>query len=424
MSEASVHPTTAVQTRTLDCGTVLLIEPNPSVRTTALVWWLPAGAALDPPGEGADGLAVMCAEMLERGAGTLDSRAFNDSLDRMGVIRDISLHAVATRLSASCRSKQLEGALELLVDQVRRPLMPEDALEPVRSLCLQAIDGLQDDPSALAGLAMSRRALPAPLNRSSYGNTEVIKQVDLETIRATWAQRARPHGSIIAIAGNVDPDRIADHLSGLLDGWEGAPPEIGALSEPIGGVEHVEHASAQVHLEMGFDSPKAGDPEEWAFLAAVRTLGSGASSRLFESVRERRSLCYDVHANYAPGKYVGLCTIGSGTTPDRADETVECIFEELKRFGDDGLEKAEFERVRRGFKTQLMMHGESTSARSFALAHDYYQRGHVRTLASLAESIDTLTFEEVDEVARNRMNASWRDDPVRVAVGPKSPFPS
>lgn len=422
MSDAPCEPTSTIQEFPLECGAILLVEPNRSVRSAAISWWVPAGPAYDPPGEQADGLAVMCAGMLERGAGERDSRSFNDELDRMGVIRDVTLSSTLARVSASTRGAHIADAFELLADLILRPRMPADALEPVRSLCLQAIDGLNDDPSALAGLALSRRAAPAPLNRNSYGTAEVIKSLKLEDIRDAWNVRARPQGSIIAISGDVDAEQVHAQLERLLKDWTGSGPPLRELNDPIGGDEHIEQATAQVHLEIGLAAPRIGDEDEWGFLAAVRALGAGASSRLFETVREKHSLCYDVHAAYAPNKHFGLCAIGSGTTPDRVDETMDCIFSELERLGAGGLEPDEFERVRRGLKTRLMMHGESTSARSYALASDHHQRGHARTLSTLANSIDALTQEEVDNVIEKWMNAAWRADPVRVAVGPKAPF--
>lgn len=424
MSEASCRTTDSILTHELDCGALLLMEPNPSVRSAALSWWVPSGTAHDPAGPDRDGLAVLCAEMLERGAGGLDSRAFNERLDACGVLREVSVHSTVTRVSASLRGEHLAETLGLMADLVLRPKLPADAMEPVRSLCLQSIEGLKDDPAGQAGVALHHRALPAPLNRSTYGCRQVIETADIESVRAAWSERSRPVGSIISVAGSFDPVATRELLEGLLSEWSGAPPELAELDAPIGGDQHLPQESAQVHLEIGLDAPRVEEEDELPFLAGVRTLGAGASSRLFESVRERRGLCYDVHAHYSATARFGLCTIGAGTTPERIGQTIDCIFEELEAFGREGVRPEEFDRVRRGLKTRLLMQGESTSARAFALAHDQHQRGAPRSLADIAARIDGLTHERVDEVVRRRMDAAWIESPVRVAVGPDSPFDS
>lgn len=424
MTDAPCQPAISILTHELECGALLLMEPNPSVRSVAISWWLAAGTAHDPAGSESDGLAVMAGELLERGAGGLDSRAFNEKLDALGVLRELSVNSTVTRLGASLRGEHLLSTIDLLADLLLRPMLPADAMEPIRSLCLQSLDGLADDPAARAGVALHRRALPAPLNRSSYGSRSVIEQMDIETIRSAWAERCRPRGSIIAVAGALEPQVLIDRFEKVLGGWTGAPPALPTITAPLGGDEHLHQASSQVHLEMGFQGPLVDHEDELPFLAGIRALGSGASSRLFESVRERHGLCYDVHASYSANRHFGLCNIGAGTTPERISQTIDCIFEELAGFGRDGIMVEEFDRVRRGLKTRLLMQGESTSVRAFALARDQHQRGAPRSLSMISDRIDALTHQQVDSVVRGRMDASWMQNPVRIAVGPESPFKS
>lgn len=423
MPKTPCAPTnSSIETITLDCGATLLVEPNESVQSTSLVWWMPSGTANDPLGEGNDGTAAMIAAMLERGAGELDSRAFNDALDSLGALRDVSVEPACTRLGASVRSTQLDAALELFSTMVLQPRFPEDGLEPVRSLALQAISSLRDDPSTLASINLGRIACPQPYNRSSYGNKAVIESMTLDSIRDTWAARNGPVGSIISIAGGVDPKAIAETLNRLLENFDSPAAQLPEHTKPIGGTHHTEQSGAQVYIELGLDAPAAGDPDELPFLVAVRALGGGCSSRLFESVREKRGLCYDVHASYASARHFGLCVIGAGTTPERVGETVTCIDEELAKFEEGGLTGEEFDRIICGLKTRTMMQGESTSARALAMTLDFFRRGAPRTLGQMAQEIEQLTHEQVQQTIRTRMGGDWRHTMARVSVGPCSPF--
>ena len=206
------HDDFVIEDRQLSCGVRLLVESNPSVKSAAISWWVPTGTMDDPDGENADGLAVLCAGMLERGAGGLDSRQFNDGLDRLGVIRSISVHDTSTRFSASLRTEELPRALEMLSDMILDPLMPEDGLNPVRSLCLQSIQGLVDQPPELASIRLNHLALPSPYNRSAYGSQQVLESATIEEIREAWRTRCLPHGSIISLAGGVDIDSVMETL--------------------------------------------------------------------------------------------------------------------------------------------------------------------------------------------------------------------
>ncbi len=418
------HGTSVIEDRELSCGVRLLVENNPSVKSAAVSWWIPTGTMDDPDGDDSDGLAVLAAGMLERGAGGLDSRSFNDGLDRFGVIRNVSVHDTSTRVSASLRNEQLPDALGMLADMVLDPLMPEDGLDPVRSLCLQSIQGLVDQPPELASIRLNHLALPAPFNRSAYGSTRALESATISDVREAWHTRCLPHGSIISLAGGIHAEDAAEMLESRLAAWSGGANKTPEARPRIGGDEHVEQSGSQVHVEMAFDAPALGSSEELLFLVATRILGGGSSSRLFDHVREQQGLCYDVHAGYLRRASGSLCTIGAGTTPDRVSRTVESIYEELERFGDGGITESEFDNVMVGLKTRLMMHGESMAARAAAIASDFHDRGAPRTLSEVAREIDELSHKAVDELVRSYFSSKWSSGVARVAVGPSTPFAS
>mgnify|MGYP000938492432 CR=1 FL=1 len=42
----------------------------------------------------------------------------------------------------------------------------------------------------------------------------------LPTIAAAWQRRARPGGTFIGVAGDVDPGKVRDTVERLLEGWQ------------------------------------------------------------------------------------------------------------------------------------------------------------------------------------------------------------
>ena len=82
-------------TTTLDCGLTVLFEPMPGVRSAALHWLLPVGAAGDP--DHRVGESALLDEFTARGAGDMTSREHSDALDRAGVQR--ASHAGTHHLS-------------------------------------------------------------------------------------------------------------------------------------------------------------------------------------------------------------------------------------------------------------------------------------------------------------------------------------
>ena len=396
---------------TLDNGLRLLIEPMPSVKSAAFKWLLPAGSAGDP----ADciGLSTMMEEFTARGAGDMSSREHSDALDRIGVSRSSNVGRNNFSISATCLGKNFAEALRLMNMVVQQPALAEQHLDAARSLCLQAIDSLPDDPQHLVMLKLGELHWPAPFNRNGYGQRDHLEAITLDHIRDGWKKRMVPTRSILAIAGNVDPSAVISQVEQLCDGWSGETSEPTATAAPTRGIAHIEEPTAQVHIAAAWDAPIERDADSMKERLATAVLSGGMSGRLFTEVRERRSLCYSVNASYRAGRDRGAVSLYAGTTPDRAQETLDVCIQEINRM-QQGVSEQEFNRAVVGMKTRLVMHGESTSGRAAALASDVFRIGQTRTLEEVATAVDAISLDELNAYLANRKI----DKMTVVALGP------
>jgi predicted Zn-dependent peptidase len=97
-----------------------------------------------------------------------------------------------------------------------------------------------------------------------------------------------------------------------------------------------------------------------------------------------------VWASYGAEREYGRTVAYAGTTPERAQETLDVTLNELRRIGraDGKITEEELERARIGMKSRLVFSGESSSARATALAHDVRKLGRARSLDEMAARID------------------------------------
>lgn len=404
-----------ISVRTLDCGMPLIVEHMPGVRSVGLTWLLPAGSATDP----ADrlGLCTMWSDLLFRGAGELDSRGQADAMDRLGLSRSCDPSTLHLRLGFSALGERLVEALPVIVDLVRRPRMEEEAIGPTRDLAIQAIESLADDPQERAMLALKERHAPPPLNRSGMGTIDSLTIISRTDLVEGWARQARPGsagqpgGAILAIAGDIEaaggPATLADRLNRLLDGWSGAAPEIRVgVSATRGTLHHIPDKSAQVQVVLMHDAPAEPDPDSRLERIVASVLSGGMAARLFTEVREKRGLCYSVNASYAAERDYGRCAAYVGTTPERAQESLNVLLAELHRINspEGRITQAEFDRAMIGIRAGLIFSGESTGARSAGLAGDQHRLGRPRSLDEIAQRYASVTLDEVHAyLARRRL---------------------
>jgi predicted Zn-dependent peptidase len=392
----------ALTQRMLRCGTPLLVERMTGVASASLNWLLPAGSVADH--DAFEGTSAMWEELLLRGAGQRSSRQHADDADRLGASRVSELGTYTLRVGTTCLGKSLHEVLPLIVDMVRQPHMDEESVKACLDLCVQAIEGLKDDPQERAMLLTRERHYPHPVHRTGMGTIAGLQACTREQLLASWQEHARPIGSIVCVAGDVDADAVAARFDELLEGWAGAAPVPRLAAVPARGYAHEQDPSEQVQIIVAYDGPPEPDASSMLEKLAVSVLSGGMSGRLFSEVREKRALCYSVNAGYRGDKEFGVVSAYVGTTPQRAQESLDVLMHELHRITtpEGRVTPEEFARAQIGMKSGLIFSGESTSARASALGQDWRRLGRARTLDEIAREVDAVSLDQLNAYLATR----------------------
>ncbi|MEM1444774.1 MAG: pitrilysin family protein [Planctomycetota bacterium] len=399
----SASDAATIQTHTFPNGLTLLAEPMAAASSVAVTLMVPAGVAQQP--EQQQGVAPLMADFVTRGAGGMSARDHSDALDRLGVQRSTDAQSRYFVTSGVMLGRNLEAGLPLLLDTALRPNLDDAAFGPCRDLALQAIDALQDEPQQRAMLELRAKHLPTPLGRSPLGVREQLEAMTADDARAFWAERCVSTGAVLSVAGAVDVRQLIEEVGGIVADWSGQADTVAVGSEPPRVYTHGHDDSTQLHVAVGYGAMPETHEDAMLQKAAVAVLSGGMSGRLFTEVREKRGLVYSVYARYVGQKDRGDVYAYAGTTTPRAQETLDVLVGELRRLS-DGVMPEEFDRAIVGMKSRLVMQGESTEARSGALAGDYVTFGYARSLGQRAAQVDAVTLDKLNDfVASHRPEA-------------------
>lgn len=391
----------AIKFFSLSNGLRVAIEAMASVRSVGVSLMTPAGSAREPAH--LEGLGALWSELLLRGAGDLDSKAQTDAFDRLGASRGVSSRTLFVTVTSRAMGTRLNDVLALVSTMVREPRFDPASIEASRELAIQSLLSLKDDPRERCALLAREHHLPPPINRTGYGRVETLRAITRDDLIREWARLAVADGSILAIAGDVDPVAASDAIERIFGDWSGSIPD--APLDPVGerGYHHETDDTNQVQIDVVHDAPRAGDPDAVLERVVQSVLSGGMSGRLFSEVREKRGLCYAVQSSYGPSRDYGTVSAYVGTTPERAQESLDVLLSELERINTEAdVSEDEFARAIVGMKSRTVFAGESTMARASALAGDVHRLGSPRTLAEIASEIDAVTLPRVIDYLRRR----------------------
>lgn len=389
-----------ISTQQTASGLHIVFEHMDAMESASMQLLVPAGSAHDH----ADTLggSSVASEILLRGAGALDSRAQADAFDHVGALRNSSVGVRFLSIGMSVVGARIVEALPLVIDMVRAPRFTDSSFAPACELARAGIASLADDPQQRAVLSARSRHLPAPYNRDTLGTISGIDALSPEQLANWWSSHAVPSGSILSIAGRFDADAVRSELDSLLDGWTGSMAQPADGAAPSRGYAHESDDSNQMQIVVLHDGPREGADDAVLERLAVSVLSGGMSGRLFTEVREKRGLCYAVSSSYRADRDRGVVTSYVGTTPERAQESLDVLLEQLGQISAGDVTREEFDRAVIGMKSRLVFAGESTRARAGACAADIANLGRVRTLDEIVQRIDSVTLDELNAYLQRR----------------------
>ncbi len=383
----------------LSNGMAVLGEPIENIASSAMTLLIPAGASRLPNGCG--GASSVICDWIMRGAGDMDSRQLIDTLDGLGLHKSSTVSSSHINLSASMEASNLLEAMKLYADIVLRPRLEPAQFELSRQLGLHELLAMDDDPRHKVMTMLYERFYPRPLGNSPYGTKEELESLNPDRAADIVKSLFDIPGSILAVAGKYDFEDVCRTAEELFGDSEPVSPVETEVSEAIRGNNHHQYEGAQVHIGMMTEADEITSDSYYDIMTAVSILSGGMSSRLFTEVREKRGLCYAVAARYHCLKgYAGIFSY-AGTTPDKAQQTLDVIKGEFDRLGEN-ITDDEMARAKVGLKSSVVMQSESSSARAMGIASDHYLLGRVRSLDEIKENVEKTTKKSVADYLEKR----------------------
>ena len=376
-------------------GMTVIVEEMDTVKSAAYSLTIPSGILYDEVGS--VGTSLILTELTAKGAGSYDSRALMEAFDSIGARHGESAGMYSTGYSGSLLAENLDAVMKLVSLMVREPRLPEEDIDPIKSLLAQDVRSLLDNPSRRVMHELSLRYFPAPFNRPSVGVAEDLEACKLTDLKKLFSRSYTPHNSILSIAGNVktaEVFKMAERYFGSWQGQESALPTMPTF--PARSNHHIQSESAQLQVALAYPSVKFAERYYYASRVLSDVLSGGMFGRLFIEVREKRGLCYSVYSGTSSTRLGGLTMAYAGTTTERAQETLDVMLDVLR--GVKGsITDEELKRSKANIKASLVMSEESSASRAGANANDWWWLKRLRSLDEIKAGIDSVTKSELDD---------------------------
>jgi predicted Zn-dependent peptidase len=359
-----------------------------------------------------NGLAHLFEHMVFKGAGGRSAREISEAIEDVGGELNACTERDTTSFTSAVIAEHLPLAVELIGDLILRPHFDAGDLEREKDVVLQELAEVEDTPSDLIFDQLWSAAYgDQPLGRSILGDENSIRRIAVDDLHGWAATRYRGGDLILSAAGKVDHDqlvRLADRSFGQLP--EGRAGEVPARFTE--GARRARGSGDQAHITFGFEGPRRLAGDYFAARLFADVVGGGASSRLFQELREDRGLAYSVSASLQAYSDTGLLTVHAATSRRESAAASQLIEHVLGSAANDATSR-ELDRARMQARAALLMQLETPWGQMAYASRQLSVHGR---LVRPAEIVDQLAAIDLDQL-RAAGAAITSSAPARAAIG-------
>jgi predicted Zn-dependent peptidase len=396
-----ISPVRDIEMTTLANGVRVITEEMPHVRSVSVGVWINAGSRSETSEQ--NGISHFIEHMLFKGTTRRSAEDIARSVDSIGGNLDAFTAKELVCFNTKVLDQHLSQAFDVLADLVLHPMFRTEDIEKEKGVILEEIKMEADSPDNLVHEIFSSNFWKDhPLGKPILGTPQTVKRFDGTMIRNYYGSVYVPANLIVTAAGNLTHERL---VALVCEHFESLPPVDLPQSDPVPATHarlalRNKKALEQVHLVLGVPSYPLPHEERFGCYVMNTLLGGGMSSRLFQNIRERQGLAYAVFSELNPYRDTGCMSIYAGTSTESARQVVESIIQEFRQLKSETVGEEELRRAKDHLKGSLMLSLESTSSRMSNLARQEMYFAKFFTLDELVESIEAVTADDVQRIAR------------------------
>ncbi len=375
-------------------GLTVVVQENHANATVSLSGAvLTAGGDSDPANR--RGLADFTAALLSRGTQSRSLLQIATALENVGANLDISGGSEYATISGESLTKNFPLLLDVLSDELRRPVFPQAEVDAARAQSLAGLEDARSDTGALADIAFADALYPPghPYHAPTLDEQEAtLKALTRQDLVQFHDSRYAPNKTILTIVGDVNAaDAIALVKKDLGD-WPArngltdvAIPDVPPAPAPVKPVVIFVPDKAQTDVRYGYPGLLTRrDPDFYRVIVANTILGggSGLASRLATNVRDRLGLVYGIYAGTDASLGPGPFTVEFGANPANVDAAVAEMDRQLVLLKDQGATPQEVQQAVAyltgaypvTLATDSAVAGQLLIAQIYGLGLDYIQK--------------------------------------------------
>jgi zinc protease len=305
-------------------------------------------------------------------------------------------------------SNQLDMVLFLEADRMRLPAITQETVDNQREAVKEERRlRVDNQPYGRTSETIAELAFENFANEHSIiGSMADLDAASLEDFTAFFKTYYAPNNAVLAIAGDVDEKtalaKVRKYFESIPSGP--TPPKLDTAEPPQKEERRVTLQDPLARLtlvDVAHQVPGGLSPDVDALSALSTVLGTGRSSRLYDSLVRQQQVAVQTYSGMQQGKGPGLFYLEAMVAPGKNPADVEkALYSEIEKVQTGPIQEWELEKARNAARRTLVSNLRSSLQRAILLSRYSVYFDDPGIINTRYERIASLKLEDLQRVAR------------------------
>jgi zinc protease len=409
-----------VETKIANGLQVVLIEDKRfPIVTVRMVFQ--AGSKFDPKDQ--PGLAGNVAALLTEGTKTRSQRQIAEELASIGGALSGNASPDALTLSASALAEHLPKLLGLMADVAINAAFPTEEIELHRANRKQALMAQKAQPNFLASERFSETVFGAGNPYAHIAPTvEALDKMDAKGLAGFRDTYLVPNNAHLILLGSIPPRAESVKLVESHFGkWPQKPVNVSITMrspEPKREIILVDRpGSVQADIHAGQLAVTRMHPDQMPLRVGSIILGGGASSRMFNEIREKQGFAYDAHTELDVRRETGVFKAVTQVRNEVIEPAMAALLKELEQMGKERVAAEELSNAKNFVSGTFLLNLETQGGLANQIAMTKEMGIPVSYIENFTVNIRAVEPDQIQKAAAKYITA---EDATIVIVGDAS----
>ena len=393
-----------LESRSLPNGLRVIMIEDHTMPVISYQTWFRVGSVDEKPGH--TGISHLVEHMMFKGTAKRPGKMdIARELDAIGAEYNAFTGEEYTGYYAKASMEKLDTIMDVVFDIFLNSKLAQEDIDTERGVIVEELNMYRDMPQRyIYDLFKKLLYGDQPAGWDIAGEKETVMSLKREQFVNYFNTHYVAKNTIIAIAGNVDPEIIkkkaGEYFSAIRDGNLVTKLPVTEKQSESALLVHYKKTD-QTHFLLGFRSCNMYDKRKYALGVLGTVLGGGMSSRLFEEVRDKRGLAYYVGAGNDTATDAGYFMVKAGVNNEKVFEAIKVVLDEIRKIKDSGIMAEELQRAKDNISGSMALGLEHSDAVANAYAGPILFENKVLTPEEELGKIKKVTLQEVHQVAKD-----------------------